>query len=166
MNSHLKVMVIGIGASLVVDAWSILRRLAFGVPAADFALVGRWLGHLAGGRFRHPSIAKATAVRGELALGWIAHFAIGIAFAAALVALAGTDWLSEPALLPALLVGIGTVLVPFLIVQPAMGAGVAASRTPNPAAARLQALVTHGIFGLGLFATALVLDRALSGAGG
>jgi hypothetical protein len=36
--------------------------------------------------------------------------------------------------------------------QPGMGAGVAASRTPRPATARLHSLVTHGIFGLGLYA--------------
>jgi hypothetical protein len=33
-----------------------------------------------------------------------------------------------------------------------MGAGVAASRTPHPAAARFQSFVTHAIFGLGLYA--------------
>ena len=40
---------------------------------------------------------------------------------------------------------------PFLIMQPGMGAGIAASRTPRPAAARMQSLVTHGVFGLGLY---------------
>ena len=41
--------------------------------------------------------------------------------------------------------------------QPGMGAGIAASRTPRPAAARVQSLLTHAIFGLGLYATDLVL---------
>ena len=53
---------------------------------------------------------------------------------------------------PAAQLGLGTVVAPFLVMQPAMGAGVAASRTPNPAAARLQSLVTHAVFGLGLYA--------------
>jgi Protein of unknown function (DUF2938) len=44
------------------------------------------------------------------------------------------------------------VAAPFLLMQPGMGAGIAASRTPRPAAARLHSLVTHGIFGLGLYA--------------
>jgi hypothetical protein len=43
------------------------------------------------------------------------------------------------------------VLFPFLVMQPAMGAGIAASRTRNPGAARLQSLVTHAVFGLGLY---------------
>jgi hypothetical protein len=37
-----------------------------------------------------------------------------------------------------------------------MGAGIAASRTPSPAAARLRSLVTHGIFALGLYAAGWV----------
>ncbi|MEW6332336.1 MAG: DUF2938 family protein, partial [Pseudomonadota bacterium] len=40
---------------------------------------------------------------------------------------------------------------PFLVMQPGMGAGIAARRTPRPAAARVQSLVTHAIFGLGLY---------------
>jgi hypothetical protein len=50
-----------------------------------------------------------------------------------------------------LLVGIGTVAAPFLLMQPGMGAGMAASRTPAPNAARLQSLLTHAVFGLGLY---------------
>jgi hypothetical protein len=40
--------------------------------------------------------------------------------------------------------------------QPAFGAGIAASRARRPGAARLQSLVTHTIFGLGLYLTGLV----------
>lgn len=69
-----------------------------------------------------------------------------------LLALFGLDWARHPTLAPALVVGIGSVLAPFLVMQPAMGAGIAASRTPRPAAARVQTLVTHSIFGLGLYA--------------
>ncbi|WP_447725801.1 DUF2938 family protein [Sphingomonas koreensis] len=47
---------------------------------------------------------------------------------------------------------IGSVAAPFLLMQPPMGAGFAGSRTPHPAAARLHSLVTHAIFGLGLYA--------------
>jgi hypothetical protein len=51
-------------------------------------------------------------------------------------------------------VGIGTVAAPFFLMQPGMGAGIAASRTPRPNAARLQSLLTHAVFGLGLYITA------------
>jgi hypothetical protein len=41
--------------------------------------------------------------------------------------------------------------------QPAMGAGLAARRTPRPQAARLHSLAMHVVFGLGLYASALAL---------
>ena len=49
------------------------------------------------------------------------------------------------------LVGIASLAAPFLVMQPAMGYGIAASRTPKPAAARLRSLTTHAVFGLGLY---------------
>jgi hypothetical protein len=50
---------------------------------------------------------------------------------------------------------LATVLFPFLIMQPSLGLGVAASRTPNPMQARLKSLVTHTVFGIGLYLSAL-----------
>jgi len=93
-------------------------------------------------------------VRGERITGWTAHYLTGIAFAALLVGIWGTTWVQQPTMGPALVVGIGTVLAPFLLMQPGMGAGIAASRTPHPASARLQSLITHAVFGLGLYAAA------------
>ncbi len=56
-----------------------------------------------------------------------------------------------------MLIGIGSVAAPFFVMQPAMGAGIAASRTPRPAIARLHSLVTHAVFGLGLYTTGRAL---------
>ena len=53
-------------------------------------------------------------------------------------------------MLPPLRFGIGTVVFPFCILQPSLGLGIAASRTPNPARARLKSLVTHTVCGVGL----------------
>lgn len=57
----------------------------------------------------------------------------------------------------ALLAGLVTVAVPWLVMQPGFGMGIAASRTPNPTAARLRSLVTHLVFGLGLYAAGRVI---------
>src|SRR5690606_14405699 len=94
--------------------------------------IGRWVGHLLRGRFRHDAIARSEPIPAELALGWITHYAIGVAFAALLVALVGLDWTASPSLLPAVLLGMGTVAAPLLVMQPAMGAGFFASKTPAP----------------------------------
>jgi hypothetical protein len=148
---------IGIGATAVMDLWLwVLKRLH--VPTLDFALVGRWVGHLARGRWSHPAIAKSAPVRGELALGWFIHYASGVAFAGLLVLLHGMHWTRSPRLAPALLVGIGTVLVPLFVMQPAMGAGIAASKTPTPWRNRARSLLTHAVFGAGLYTAAVAIE--------
>ncbi|KVD31509.1 DUF2938 domain-containing protein [Burkholderia ubonensis] len=156
-DALLRLLLIGAGGTLVMDLWTLFRRRAFGVPSLDYALVGRWLGHMASGRFRHASIVAAAPVRHERPLGWLAHYAIGIAFAGLPVALAGTQWISAPTLLPALAAGIGSVAAPFFVMQPAFGFGIAAARTPQPSVARRRSLVTHLSYGLGLYVAAQVL---------
>lgn len=149
---------IGAGATSVIDAWAALLR-RFGVPSLNFAMLGRWLGHLWRGRLKHESIAKAVPVRRELLLGWLAHYAIGISFAALLLATFGLEWARSPTLGPALLVGVGTVVAPLFILQPALGAGIASSKTPAPVLNTLKSLTTHVVFGVGLFIAASVAAR-------
>jgi hypothetical protein len=151
MDHLASILVTGIGATAVMDVWGVVRQPLLGVPRPDYGMVGRWIAHMRHGRFRHEAIAKASQVRGERLLGWTAHYLTGIAFAAMLIAARGPAWSERPALLPAMLVALTTTLAPFLIMQPGMGAGIAASRTPRPWAARAQTLLTHAVFGVGLY---------------
>ncbi|MGE0867580.1 MAG: DUF2938 domain-containing protein [Kofleriaceae bacterium] len=155
---------IGVGATMIMDLWAAgLRKL--GVPSLNFAFLGRWIGHLPSGRFIHDSIAKAPRVRGELALGWGAHYATGIAFAALLVAAFGLSWARSPSLAPALFIGIVTVVAPLFILQPGMGAGIASSRTPTPVFNALKSVVTHTVYGAGLYLAALATGLLIPAAG-
>ena len=156
MDNALALVATGIGATMVMDLGSLLRRQLFETPLPNYALVGRWIAHSARGRIRHVAISKSPPVRGELAIGWVAHYAVGIAFAGLLHLVTGAEWFEHPRLAPALATGIATVLAPFLVMQPAMGSGFAAARTPRPSAARLQSLLTHTIFGAGLYLAALL----------
>jgi Protein of unknown function (DUF2938) len=144
-------LITGIGATAVMDLWGIARRHLLNTAPPDYGLVGRWLAHMARGRFRHDAIATSPPVHGERLIGWTAHYFIGITFAAVLLGIWGLAWIQHPTVGPALIVGIGSVVAPFLLMQPGMGAGIAACRTPRPAAARLQSLITHAVFGLGLY---------------
>ena len=159
----LATLLIGGGATLVMDLWAAVQRRLFGVPGLNYALVGRWIGHLRHGRLSHPGIAAAATIRGEAVIGWSAHYAIGIAFAALLLGLWGLEWARDPTPGPALLVGVGTVAAPFLILQPGMGAGIAARRTPQPNLARLRSLGAHLSFGVGLYVAALIAAPVLPG---
>lgn len=153
MNSQLivHVLLVGVGATLLMDAWALARRRFFGIASLDYALVGRWLGHMRHGRFRHAAIGKAQPVRGERLLGWCCHYLIGVAFVGLFVALVGAQWLCQPTLWSALLLGVVSVAAPLLLMQPAFGMGLAASRMANPWQVRLRALVTHLVFGLGVY---------------
>lgn len=136
-------LLVGVGATMVMDAWGLVRQPLLGMPRLDYALLGRWFGHMAAGRFRHQSIGAAAPVRGERLLGLLMHYLIGIGFAALLLEVWGLVWLHRPTLAPALLVGIGTVAAPLLLMQPAMGIGSGRSR--------LQSLLTHTVYGIGLY---------------
>ena len=149
---------IGIGGAALMDAWALLVRVAFNVRGLDYALLGRWIGHFPRRRFVHDRIAAADPIPGERPLGWVAHYAIGISFAMPLLAVWGLEWARSPTLWQPLLVGMVTIAGPWFVMQPAMGAGIAGSRSPNPGATRLRNLATHAVYGIGLYLSAVALS--------
>lgn len=152
-------VLIGLGGSALMDVWALVVRRTFNVQGLDYAMLGRWIGHFPRRRFIHPRIASADPIRGERPLGWVAHYAIGIVFAFVLIAIWGLDWARSPTIWPPLLIGLGTIVAPWFVMQPAMGAGIAASKTPSPRAARLRNLATHAVYGVGLYGSAVALSR-------
>jgi len=151
MDFLVSMVLAGIGATFVTDIWALVRKRLLGIAPPDFGLVGRWLAYMPRGRFRHKSIAAAAAVRGERLVGWIAHYLIGIAFAGVLLGTWGIDWIRQPRLVPALLVGVVTVAAPLLLMQPGMGVGFSARRA-------LHSLITHLVFGVGLYAAGWITN--------
>ena len=160
--SLISAILIGLGATLTTDLWALFLNCAFKIPAPNYCLVGRWLRYMPEGIFRHVSnIAFAPQKSAECTVGWIAHYMIGITFAIAFVALAGNNWLQHPTLIPAIIFGVVTVLMPFFIMQPSFGLGLAASKTSNPAQARLRSLMNHIAFGVGLYLFGLLINLLL-----
>jgi hypothetical protein len=158
-----RAIAIGIGASVLMDLWNLFLRRAFGMPSLNYCLLGRWLLHMPRGTFRHASIGAAAPRPHECPVGWVAHYSIGVSLAVVFVyGVVSPAWLEHPTLLPALLYGIATVAFPYFVMQPALGLGVASSRAPNPAQARLKSLATHTVFGLGLYLCAVGMRLALS----
>lgn len=137
--------------------WALIARKAFDVRSLDFCLLGRWVLSMRDGVFLHDDIRSTPPRTLECPVGWSAHYSIGAGFGLLFALLVSEAWFTRPTPLPPLLFGIVTVLVPFFTIQPAIGLGVASSRTPRPARARLKSLTTHTVFGLGLYLAALVL---------
>ena len=153
----MKAILLGVGATILMDLWNLVLRHAFGVASLDYALLGRWLLHMPEGTFRHADIRAAAPKPYERAAGWIGHYAIGVGLAIGFVLLSGSEWLERPTLLPAVAFGLATVAFPMLVLQPALGFGIASSRTPTPNRARLKSVITHTVFGLGLYLSAALL---------
>lgn len=156
-------VVMGVAGSALMDVWSAVLRRRFGIPTLDYRLLGRWIGHFPKGRFVHDRIGSSAPVAGERALGWIAHYAIGVTFALVLLAIWGRTWTASPSIWPAMAVGIGTIVAPWFVMQPAMGVGIAGSKSADPSATRLRNLGTHTVFGIGLYAAAVALSVLVPG---
>ncbi|MDX7987489.1 DUF2938 domain-containing protein [Xenorhabdus sp. 12] len=165
MNEGLELIVrsilIGVGATVVMDLWAVFVKRFFGIPSLNYSMVGRWIGHMPKGQFTHQSIMQAEPVKGESGIGWFAHYLIGVIFAGVLLLIYGLDWAKNPTFLPAIIVGIISVVAPFFIMQPSFGMGVAASKTPAPNTARLRSLMAHTSYGIGLYLASLLFSHFL-----
>jgi hypothetical protein len=148
---------IGVIATIAMDLWALVVKHVLHLPTANWAHVGRWFAHMPSGKFVHRPIGAAPAVRGELALGWAAHYAIGVAYGIAYLLAARSVSTGFPPIVDALLFSLALLVFPWFVMQPALGAGVFASRTPRPAVARLLSVSMHTAFGLGLYVGARAL---------
>jgi hypothetical protein len=162
MSFILHSIVIGAGATALFDLWLLLLNRVSGLPLPNWAMAGRWFANVAQGRVWHDDIGRAAPVANEAVIGWAGHYAIGVVYAAALLAIWGMAWAAAPTLCPALIVGVVTIAAGWFLMSPGMGGGIANARAPNPWQARALGLVAHVVFGLGLYVSALLL-RSLTG---
>lgn len=162
MEQRLYILLTGIGATLCMDAWTMMQRRVFGLPSLDYALLGRWIIGMQEGVFwpaksGYATITASPKREGEVVLGWLTHYLTGIGLAFLPAIIADREWFTDPSLLLALLVGLFSLTAPFLIMQPAFGFGIAASKTPTPHTSRALSLLAHLAFGAGLFVSAKML---------
>lgn len=156
MNEITKIVIIGIGATIAVDLWSAFLRL-FSITSLDYRYVGRWIAYFPKGVFVHQNIMTTSSVPGELVIGWTAHYLIGTFFAFLLIVCYGIEWIETPALYPALFIGAVSVCAPLFMMQPAFGFGIASAKLPDPNLRRMKSVLTHLIYGIGLYGTALLI---------
>lgn len=152
----LRILFTGAGATLCMDGWALLLRRKWGIASLDYALPGRWLLGMLKGKFVHRTILNAPALTGEKVTGWAFHYATGILFAFLPLLLSGPRWFHAPDFGTAMVTGLISLAAPFFIMQPALGFGMAASATANPTKARLKSLLTHLVFGCGLYLSAML----------
>ena len=140
-----------------MDVWAVVLGRVFGQPMPNWAMPGRWLGHIPSGIIFHDDIGKSTAVAGERALGWFLHYGVGIAYGVVFAFLAGAVWVNDPSFLPIWVFSILTISAGWFLLQPGMGLGWAASKTPKPWKTRGLGLVAHSWFAIGMWGVAFAL---------
>ncbi len=156
-----RIIATGIGATVIMDLWGILLK-SFGVKGLDMAHLGRWVLTIFQGKWFHVSIANSPTMEGELVTGWITHYLIGVSLCFLLVLVYGSTWLERPTLKPPLVIGLITVILPLLILQPALGGGYFASKSAHPFISILRSFSSHIIYGAGLYGVAKLFQRLTS----
>jgi hypothetical protein len=158
MEQAFLIFVMGITATVAIDLWATFANKILGWPRTNWGLVGRWIGHMRDGQFKHVSIASSPAIAHESILGWAFHYVVGCIYAALYLMYVSTAQAGKPTLVSAVLFGWVTILSPWLLMQPALGLGICASKAPRPNLVRLQNLFIHTIFGLALYYSYQVSD--------
>ncbi|WP_333715581.1 DUF2938 family protein [Pantoea eucrina] len=115
----------------MMDIWSLCQQSLFKVLSLQYALVDRFFWGLLRGKVRHNPMFTTPPIQGEGLAGWAIHYLTGIAFAFIPVVLTGAGWYHEPEVFTAVFTAFLTLLAPFMILQPALGFGLAAVRTPD-----------------------------------
>jgi hypothetical protein len=150
-------VLIGVIATIGMDIWAAVVKHVLRLPTANWALVGRWFGHMPRGHFVHRPIAAAAPLSNELAIGWIGHYLTGVVYGLTYLWVVQVVLGRAPSLSSALVFGLLTLVAPWLIMQPAMGAGAFAARTPRPAVTRLVNLSMHTAFGISMYGAWLLV---------
>ncbi len=148
-------IIMGLAGTLAMDIWALVLE-RFGQPRPNWAMPGRWLGHLFKGRVFHDSIGEAEPVANERALGWALHYGVGVIYGVVFLLIMGAGWLSNPTFLPLWIFSILTIAAGWFLLQPGMGLGWAASKTPDPWRVRKMGLAAHTVFAMGMFAGVLL----------
>ncbi len=100
----------------------------------------------------HKNIIKSDTVKNEKAVGWIGHYVTGGALALTYPAIFLGFGIEMPGnhLIPGLIWGFVTVLLPWVVLFPGFGWGLFGARSPKNVRHLLSPAVEHTIYGLGL----------------
>ena len=146
-------LIVGILATITMDVVAVIAvRLGIagrGSRRTGPDLIGRWIGYLLRGKFRHANILETPPLRGELVLGLAAHYAIGIVLTLVYLRLLIVVQ-ATPTALSAILYGTATTVFPWFLMFPSQGMGWRGRDAPGDAHLVGVSLFNHVIFGLGI----------------
>jgi len=146
----LDILIVALVANVVTDAYELGLERLLG-KTRDWHLVGRWFVNLFKGSFVLDPTDETRVVQGELALGWVFHYMVAIAYVAVYLLSIRLILGEAPSFGTAIGFGIVTVAAPWFVLMPGLGAGVFATKAERPNFARLASLSVHTVFGVGIY---------------
>jgi hypothetical protein len=155
MESRLFIVgvIVGILATVTMDVAAVIAHrfglAGHGPRRTGPDLIGRWIGYLLHGKFRHTDILQTPPLRGELLLGLAAHYSIGIVLTLVYLGLLVVAH-AAPTALSAILYGTATTVLPWFVMFPSQGMGWLGWDAPGGAHLARASLFNHIVFGLGI----------------
>lgn len=150
-------LLVGFLGNIGMDLGQQLMRIGLKWPITNWGIIGRWAAYLPKGKLIHTDIGESPPVANEMALGWVVHYIVGPVYG--IVYLVLVDWVFDgtPGFWWAMGFAIAILVVTWFVVQPGLGAGFAASNTPDPWVTRFHDLGSHVAYGLGLWVGGLLI---------
>ena len=155
MNILINSLVLGLSATLIMDLLGWLRSSVFKIPSFNYAYLGRFFLILKDNEKGYRNITQAPEQKFERLIGWGFHYMTGIIFALIYTYIDHSNNTLET-FISSILFGISTVLFPLLLIQPILGFGFFASKTPDQWISIKNSFVAHLNFGVGLFITQII----------
>src|SRR5215471_18272681 len=146
-------VIVGVLATVTMDAVAVIGlRLGIagrGPRRTGPDLIGRWVGYLLKGKFKHTDILQTPPLRGELLLGFVAHYSIGIVLTLVYLGLLAVAH-ATPTTRSAILYGTATTVFPWFLMFPSQGMGWLGRDAPGDGHLARVSLFNHIMFGLGI----------------
>ena len=144
-------LITGIIATIIFDIFQYSLSFAYGIDKPKWNLIGRYfLGYKKGIYIRH-SISEDEQEGEELIWGYLIHYIIGMVYGAFYVLL-NKLMFDYPSILLAYFIGFSSVLGAWCYLMPfAFNLGFFASKSEKRLELMSQNLISHFIFGTGLF---------------
>ena len=144
-------IVTGIIATVLFDIFQISISYAYKVNKTKWNLVGRYFIGLKNHKLFVENIESENSIKNELFIGYFIHYSVGAIYGLIYVII-NLLFFDHPSLFLAIFIGFMTVLGAWCYMMPyAYNTGFFASKKEDQFQIMVQNLITHFIFGIGLY---------------
>jgi hypothetical protein len=156
----IKGVVVGGIATFIMDCSVIFSKiLGLSQVQMKYDYMGRWLLHLIEGNFAHRDIRSSEVLGGEFIAGVLLHYGIGAILGVAYLIFWEYKNRSATIILP-LLFGLSTCILPWLILYPSMGYGLAGLNGIDGASLLAYSISGHFFYGFGLYLSQILIEAS------